>query len=124
MEEHDDLTVDPRSGHVLESRIEQDCVVYAKRKGGEMLKWTSPSNAGVPDRILILPGCPVVFVEFKQRNKQLEAKQAYWKERLTALGQEVWGPMQSAWQFERAVDEWIEMWQSADVEESVGADVG
>ena len=31
------------------------------------LKWTSPGNAGVPDRIVILPGGRVVFAEIKTR---------------------------------------------------------
>lgn len=45
--------------------IEQYFVRCVKKTGGRTLKFSSPSSAGVPDRILLLPGGKVRFVEFK-----------------------------------------------------------
>ena len=42
-----------------------------KQLGGKAYKWVSPGNAGVPDRIVILPGGKVIFVELKQENGRL-----------------------------------------------------
>ena len=36
-----------------------------KAIGGRAYKWESPGNAGVPDRIVLLPGGRTVFVELK-----------------------------------------------------------
>lgn len=36
-----------------------------KTVGGKAYKWTSPGNSGVPDRIVILPGGAITFVELK-----------------------------------------------------------
>lgn len=48
-----------------EKDIEQYLVKQAKAAGGKAYKWTSPGNAGVPDRIVMLPGGRVAFVELK-----------------------------------------------------------
>jgi hypothetical protein len=48
-----------------EKDIEQYLVKQAKAADGKAYKWTSPGNAGVPDRIVILPGGRVTFVELK-----------------------------------------------------------
>lgn len=43
--------------------------------GGECLKFVSPSMAGVPDRIILMPGGVVSFVEVKREGEQLSTKQ-------------------------------------------------
>lgn len=48
-----------------EADIERYFVRCVKTRGGRTLKFSSPSSAGVPDRILLLPGGRVLFVEFK-----------------------------------------------------------
>lgn len=48
-----------------EKDIEQYLVKQAKAAGGKAYKWVSPGNAGVPDRIVMLPGGRVAFVELK-----------------------------------------------------------
>lgn len=48
-----------------EKQIEERLVERVKAAGGFCPKWTSPNLAGVPDRIVILPGGRVVFVELK-----------------------------------------------------------
>ena len=47
-----------------ESKIEKDCVTWAKAQGWLSYKFSSPSNRGVPDRIFLKRG-KTVFVEFK-----------------------------------------------------------
>ena len=44
--------------------------VKNKNKNGLCMKWTSPGNAGVPDRIVIVPGGDVYFVELKAEGKR------------------------------------------------------
>ena len=53
-----------------ESEIEAYLVKSVKSKNGLCMKWTSPGNAGVPDRIVIVPGGKVYFVELKAEGKK------------------------------------------------------
>lgn len=52
---------------------EADVERYLKREiektGGQCLKWVSPGNSGVPDRIILLPGGRVIFAELKNGSK-------------------------------------------------------
>lgn len=48
-----------------ESKIEKQLVAAVKARGGLCWKFTSPGTTGVPDRVVILPYCPVAFVEVK-----------------------------------------------------------
>lgn len=41
-----------------------------KKAGGKAYKFVSPGNAGVPDRLVVLPDGKVGFVELKQRGKK------------------------------------------------------
>lgn len=50
---------------IRESEVERMLVSEAARIGGRAYKWVSPGNNGVPDRIVILPGGRVCFVELK-----------------------------------------------------------
>ena len=51
-----------------ESEIEKKVCEYAKSKGWLIYKFQSPSNRGVPDRILLKDG-KTVFIEFKAPKK-------------------------------------------------------
>lgn len=51
---------------MLESALEQKIVERVKAKGGLCFKWVSPGVSGVPDRIAILPGGRVIFIEVKR----------------------------------------------------------
>lgn len=53
-----------------ESEIEAYLVKSVKNKKGLCMKWTSPGNAGVPDRIVIAPGGDIYFVELKAEGKR------------------------------------------------------
>ncbi len=48
-----------------EKTIEQKFVATVKAVGGLALKFTSPGFDGVPDRIALLPGGKMAFVEVK-----------------------------------------------------------
>ena len=50
---------------MLEKDIEKLFRDEIKKAGGKAYKFTSPGNDGVPDRIVMLPGGHIVFVELK-----------------------------------------------------------
>lgn len=50
----------------LEKRIEAKFREKIKSLGGRALKFISPGNAGVPDRLVILPGNKIGFAELKR----------------------------------------------------------
>lgn len=51
------------------------------------LKWVCPGWAGVPDRLVLLPGGRVYFVETKRpKGGRLSPRQSWWGARLRALG--------------------------------------
>ena len=73
---------------MLESTIERRLVERVKQLGGMALKFTSPGHAGVPDRIVIVPG-HVYFVELKQLHGSLTPLQIETHNRLRDLGVDV-----------------------------------
>lgn len=71
----------------LEKEIESKLVKMVKNHGGKCLKWVCPGWKGVPDRIILLPGGRVLFVETKRpKGGVLSAMQKKWHEWLRALG--------------------------------------
>ncbi len=54
----------------MEKDIERHLRAEAKKHGGMALKFVSPGMAGVPDRIVLLPGGRVVFAELKSPGKK------------------------------------------------------
>lgn len=80
----------------LEREIEQKLIDMVKRHGGKCLKWVCPGWAGVPDRIILLPGGRIMFVETKRPKGSIMAKrQEWWKKELRRLGfwcATVWTP--------------------------------
>ena len=72
---------------VLEKEIEARLTQMVKNHGGLCLKWVCPGWSGVPDRILLLPGGLVMFVETKRpRGGQLSRLQERWADKLRSLG--------------------------------------
>lgn len=53
-----------------EREIEAYLVKNVKNKNGLCMKWISPGNAGVPDRIVIVPGGDIYFVELKAEGRR------------------------------------------------------
>ena len=74
---------------MLEKDIEAHLVEGIKRLGGVAYKFTSPGRRNVPDRICVLPGGSIVFVELKAPGKKPTAGQAREHQRLRDLGQQV-----------------------------------
>lgn len=74
---------------MLESRVERHLVKLVRDAGGDALKWVSPGAAGVPDRIVIMPGGRVYFVEVKRPGGKTRALQDYWLKRIRKKGHDV-----------------------------------
>lgn len=72
-----------------EKDIEKILVEEVRKLGGRAYKWVSPGNDGVPDRIVIFPGRPPVFVELKTETGVLTSLQKVQIDRLRSLGQPV-----------------------------------
>ena len=73
-----------------EKDIEKKLVEAIKEKGGLCLKWVCPGWSGVPDRICLLPGGRIVFVELKAVGGVISKRQEWWQQKLTELGFEHW----------------------------------
>lgn len=75
----------------LEKDIEQKLRRKVEAMGGRCLKWTCPGWSGVPDRIVLLPGGRIYFVETKRpKGGELSALQFKWREWITGLGFSYW----------------------------------
>lgn len=74
---------------MLEKEVEKYLVREVKKIGGISFKFISPGNAGVPDRIVILPTGKVVFVELKTDKGKLTKLQESQIRKITGLGAEV-----------------------------------
>lgn len=72
-----------------ESEIEKILVDEIRKMGGRAFKWVSPGNDGVPDRIVVLPGYPAIFVEMKTVTGKLTSLQRIQIDRLQKMGQDV-----------------------------------
>lgn len=72
-----------------EKEVEKLLVDGVRKLGGRAYKWVSPGNAGVPDRIVVLPGQPPIFVELKSETGKLTKLQEVQIQRLRDLGQEI-----------------------------------
>ena len=71
----------------LERDIERKLISLVGRHGGRCLKWVCPGWAGVPDRIVLLPGARIAFVETKRpKGGRLSKLQEKWQEWLSSLG--------------------------------------
>lgn len=55
---------------VSEKAIERHLVEQAKQNGLLCLKYSNPNMVGYPDRLLVLPGGDVVWVELKSKGRK------------------------------------------------------
>ena len=69
-----------------ESEIERRLAVSVKKLGGMAVKFVSPGLDGVPDRIILLPGRKIAFVELKAPGKKTRPLQEKRKRQLEGLG--------------------------------------
>jgi hypothetical protein len=72
----------------LEKDIEAYLVKRVKALGGHAYKFVSPSNRGVADRLVVLPGV-VWFVEVKAEGGRLSPLQTLFIEQMKRLDQNV-----------------------------------
>jgi hypothetical protein len=72
-----------------ESAIERHLARRIHRIGGECLKFVSPGRVGVPDRLVVLPGGEVTWVELKAEKGALSPVQIRMHARLRQLDQTV-----------------------------------
>jgi hypothetical protein len=71
----------------LEKDIEKKLRDAIKKRGGWCLKWVCPGWSGVPDRLVLLPGGRVLFVETKRpKGGRLALLQEWWRVQLRGLG--------------------------------------
>ena len=76
--------------------------------GGLAFKFTSPGNDGVPDRLAVLPGGTIYFIELKTDRGRLSPLQVWQRDRLRQLGVNVAviKGMDEAAEFIEEVSEW------------------
>lgn len=72
-----------------ESKIEMYLRDQVRQAGGRAYKFVSPGNNGVPDRIVMLPGAPDLFVELKAPGKKPTPLQLAQHRELRKLGRHV-----------------------------------
>ena len=70
----------------MEKDVERYLRSEIEKLGGLCLKFVSPGNAGVPDRLVILPGGRVWFVEVKTDGGRVRPLQRWWQKKLRAVG--------------------------------------
>lgn len=74
---------------ILKQRVEESI------PGAKCLKFVSPGYTGVPDRIILLPGGAVVFVELKRPGEQPRQRQLFVQSQIRKLGFTVAGCVDS-----------------------------
>lgn len=72
-----------------EAKIENYLKKQAESIGGKAYKFVSPGVSGVPDRIVLLPGGRIFFIELKAPDKKLKKLQEYRAKELRTLGFDV-----------------------------------
>ncbi|EAE5878528.1 VRR-NUC domain-containing protein [Listeria monocytogenes] len=69
---------------IIENDIENYLIRQVKKRNGLCLKWTSPGNAGVPDRI-VMNNKHIFFIELKKTGEEPSPLQKIWIKKLTKL---------------------------------------
>jgi len=72
-----------------EKELEKRLVRAVKDRGGICPKLVSPGMDGMPDRMIMLPGCFIAFVEVKAPGKEARPLQRHRHQQLRALGFQV-----------------------------------
>lgn len=85
---------------MLERDIEKKLIQPVRKLGGLCLKCEIPGFTGMPDRMILLPGPHIVFVETKRPGEKERARQIYVQGLLRRMGFTVYsmidGPLKVA----------------------------
>lgn len=90
---------------MLEREVEKRLIKPVRELGGLCLKFETPGFTGVPDRIILLPGGHVIFVETKQPGKTERPRQRYVQGLLCKLGFTVYSTIDSTAKVDAIVEE-------------------
>jgi len=88
-----------------ERDIEKRFVDEVKKIGGRCAKWVSPGWSGVPDRIVLMPGGKMYFVELKAPGETERALQTRRQAQLREMGFTVYGSVDSFEKIEKIIKE-------------------
>lgn len=90
---------------MLESYYENKLRIGVQKLGHgiKCLKFESPGFTGVPDRMILLPGANVIFVELKQPGKKERKRQVYVQGLLRKLGFEVYSTVNTIEQIDEII---------------------
>lgn len=89
----------------MEKDVEKKFREAVRGMGGEAYKWVSPGQAGVPDRLVVLPDGTIMGVELKTDTGRLSKTQVRQIRKLVRLGMECW----VLWG-EADVKRWVSQW--------------
>ncbi len=70
---------------VLETHVEKRLVAGVKKLGGRSYKWQSQNHRGVADRVAVLPGGVVWFIELKRESGRLSPLQKKFQQDMQQL---------------------------------------
>ena len=71
---------------MTERDVERNLKKKVEALGCMCLKFESPGYTGVPDRIIIIPGGEIIFVELKAPGKKERPRQVYVQQRFREMG--------------------------------------
>lgn len=69
-----------------ECELERKFGKLVRAAGGKAYKFLSPGNDGVPDRLVVLPGGRIGFVELKRKGEKPRKQQMYRIRELVSMG--------------------------------------
>lgn len=72
--------------YTLEKHIEQYLFKRCRTLGGMAVKLLSVNTGGIPDRLVLLPGGVILFVELKRQGEEPRPLQKYQHRKLKDLG--------------------------------------
>lgn len=96
-----------RHSDTSEKVIERYLVDSVKELGGMCLKYSNPGMVGYPDRICLLPGGCIAWVELKSKGERLKAVQKVRISQMAKIGHKVY-----VCDSKEAIDRLLEIYKS------------